>query len=168
MKLVPWLNAGEKRWTPVVLFGVIERLPFRSSVRSQVQTSVQNEPVMRRYAISCEFYRAKQAAALADCIRKLAHQWEHPIAGVWLVTTTLSAGELRSALLPHLGFQDRLYICEAGEDKAEFNVLPTGGGKAAEIENTREKSRIVAGIFSRNGRSSRHLKAATPKNLRSA
>jgi hypothetical protein len=123
---------------------------------------------MRRYAISCEFYRAKRAATLGDCIRQLVNEWEQPIAGVWLVKTTLSAGGLRSALLPHLDFQDRLYICEVGEDQAEFNVLPANGGKHAQIENAPEKSRILANIFSRNGQGSRHLKAATSKNLQSA
>jgi hypothetical protein len=167
MNLGPWLKVGGNIWTPIVFFGVIQWLPFRSSVWSQVQTSVQNGPVMRRYAISCEFYRAKQAVLVADCIRRLVQEWEHPIKGVWLVTTTLSAGELRSALLPHLDFQDRLYICETGEDKAEFNVMSASGGKVPGIAATRERSRIVAGIFSRNGRGSRHLRAATPKNLRS-
>jgi hypothetical protein len=123
---------------------------------------------MRRYVITCEFYRAKRAAGVADCIRKLATEWEHPLAGVWLVQTNLSAGDIRASLLPHLDFQDRIYVCEAGKDAADFNILPTSGGKVTQIDDARTKNLILKGIFSRNGRSSRHLKAATAKSLISA
>lgn len=123
---------------------------------------------MRRYAITCDFYRPKRCKALGDIIKKLSDEWEHPLTGLWLVKTSLTAGEIRTALLPHLDFQDRIYICEVGADNAEFNALPASGGKVTHIEEAREKSRMLAGIFSRNGQGSRHLKAATSKNLRSA
>lgn len=123
---------------------------------------------MRRYAITCEFYRAKRAAAVGDCIRRIASQWEHPLASVWIVKTSLSAGDIRSALLTHLDFQDRLYICEAGADTAEFNAVPSSGGKVMRIDDARVKNRILTGIFSRNGQGSRHLRDATAKSLKSA
>jgi hypothetical protein len=120
---------------------------------------------MRRYAITCEFYRTKRAAAIGDCVRKIATEWEHPLSGMWLVKTALSAGEIRSALLALLDFQDRLYICEAGPDKAEFNALHSGGGKVLRIEDARARSRLLTAIFSRTGHGSRHLKAASARSL---
>ncbi len=148
-------------------FGVMQWLPFRSSVRSQVQIP-RKEQGMRRYVITCEFYRGMHAAAAADCIRRLASEWEHPLEGVWIVATPLSAGEIRSALAAHLGFRDRVCICETGTDRAEFNTLAASGEKVTQIQDARANSRLLADIFSRNGQSSRHLKAATAKNLRSA
>ncbi|MGO9547108.1 MAG: hypothetical protein ACLPPF_20235 [Rhodomicrobium sp.] len=123
---------------------------------------------MHRYVIACEFYRPKRAAGVADTIRKLASQWEHPLAGLWIVETALSAGDIRSLLLAHLDFQDRVFISETGRDTAEFNTVPASGGKVTQIEQARSKSRMLAGIFGRNGKSSRHLMAATSKNLQSA
>jgi hypothetical protein len=124
---------------------------------------------MRSYVIACEFYRGKKGqAALTDQIRCIAEQWEQPNAGTWLVRTELPASAIRSALLPHLDFKDRIFICEAGEDRAEFNALPACGVKVTNIEMARERSRLLAGIFSRNGRSSRHLRAATSRSLQSA
>lgn len=122
---------------------------------------------MHRYIITCELYRAKRASAIADCIRRLASEWEHPLAEVWVVTTQLNAAGIRSALLAHLDLQDRLYICEAGSDAAGFNALQASGGKVTPIEQGRAKNRMLATIFGRDGKSSRHLKAATAKNWKS-
>lgn len=123
---------------------------------------------MRRYAITCEFYRAKRAAVIDSCIRAMSKDWERPLAGLWLINTPLSAGDIRSALMSNLDFQDRLYVCEIGADAAAFNALPSSGGKVMNIDDARSKNRILTGIFSRDGRESRHLKAATSKSLRSA
>ncbi len=123
---------------------------------------------MRRYVIACELNRAKRAAFIGDCIRRIASEWEHPLAGTWVVETSLSANDIRTALIAHLDFKDRIYICEAGESAAQINTLPGGGGKVTQIEDARAKSRILADIFSRNGRGSRHLTAATSKSLKSA
>jgi hypothetical protein len=130
---------------------------------------------MRRYMIACEFHRAKRSAIVADCIRRIASEWQHPVSGVWIVETSLSANDIRAALLVHLDREDRMYICEAGASAAEVNTLGDKGEKVTQIEEARTKSRILADIFSRNGRGSRHLKAATghlkgtiSKNLRSA
>jgi hypothetical protein len=123
---------------------------------------------VQRYVIACEFLRAKRAPAVADCIRKIASEWQHPLSNIWIVETSLSAGEIRSALLPHLDFQDRLLITETGAGAAEFNTLPDCGGKVIQIQAARGQNRMLASIFSRNGRGSRHLKAATAKSLRSA
>ncbi len=123
---------------------------------------------MRRYAITCEFYRPKRAAVVDDCIRRIASEWERPLAGVWLVTTELSASGIRSALLPNLDFQDRLFVVEAGSEAAAFNALPSSGGKVTHIEEVCKKSRMLTAIFSRDGKGSRHLRAASAKSLRSA
>jgi hypothetical protein len=169
MRVIPSLIEGEiKRWTPSHFFGVMKRLPFRSSVRSQVQIPVRKDLKVQRYVIACEFFRARRAPAVGDCIRKIATEWQHPLANMWIVETSLSAGEIRSALLPHLDFQDRVYITETGASSAEFNTLTDGGGKVTQIEDARSQSRMLASIFSRNGKSSRHLKAATAKSLKSA
>lgn len=153
----------------MLFFGVIKQLQSGSSVRSPVQTSVQDEPVMRCHILTCELYRPKRAHIVSEAIRRIAVEWQHPHGGVWIVKTPMTAGELRSALLPHLDFQDRLFICEAGEDRAEFNALPAGGGKVMQIEAaSSEGSRMLAGIFSRDGARSRHLKAATARSLQSA
>ncbi len=123
---------------------------------------------MRRYIITCEFYRNKRADEFADGVRRLASEWQHPLAGVWIVTTALSAGEIRESLLRYLGFQDRLYICEAGIEAAGFNAMDSSGGKVTQIGVARFKNRMLASIFGRDGNSSRHLKAATAKSLKSA
>lgn len=128
---------------------------------------------MNRYVIACEFYRVKRATEFADAVRKLASQWERPLAGVWIVETTLSASDIRSLLLAHADFQDRVYITEAGRDVAMFNTLPASGGKVTQLdqaraEQPRSKNRMLTAIFSRNGKTSRHLTAATSKSLRSA
>src|SRR5258706_1553183 len=161
MRIVPRLYmGGTKGWTPVLFLGVMVWLPFRSSVRSQVQTQVRKEPAMRRYVITCEFYRAKRAALIDNCIREISSEWERPLAGLWLINTSLSAGDIRSALLSNLDFQDRLYVCEIGADAAAFNALPSSGGNVMNMDDARAKNRILTGIFSRDGRNSRHLRAA--------
>jgi len=159
-----------KGWTPAHIFGVMERLPFRSSVRSQAQIPARKDSKVQRYVIACEFGRARRAPAVADCIRKLASEWQRPLSNMWIVETSLSASDIRSALLPHLDFQDRVYITEAGASTAEFNTLPDGGEKVTQIEDARSRSKslMLASIFSRNGQVSRHLRAATAKSLKSA
>jgi hypothetical protein len=169
MRVIPSFAPAEiKEWTPVHFFGVMNLLPFRSSVRSQVQIPARKDPKVQRYLIACEFFRARRAPAIADCIRKIASEWQHPLAHIWIVETSLSAGDIRSALLPHLDFQDRIYISKTGDSTAEFNTLPDRGGKVTQIEDARRQSRMLASIFSRNGLGSRHLKAATVKSLKSA
>ena len=123
---------------------------------------------VQRYVIACEFFRARRSPAVGDCIRKIASEWQHPLANLWIVETSLSASDIRSAVLPHLHFQDRIYISETGASTAEFNTLPDSGGKVTQIEDARSQSRMLASIFSRNGQGSRHLKAATAKSLKSA
>jgi hypothetical protein len=123
---------------------------------------------MRRYIITCEFYKTKRTNEFSDCVRRLASEWQHPLASVWIVKTSMNAGEIREALLVHLGFQDRLYICEAGSDAADFNTVQSSGGKITQIGEVRFKNRMLASIFGRDGSSSRHLKAATAKSLKSA
>ncbi|MFY9643077.1 MAG: hypothetical protein WCD20_17135 [Rhodomicrobium sp.] len=123
---------------------------------------------MHRYVIACEFYRANGAAEAADTIRRLATQWQHPLSSLWIVETSFSAGDIRAALLAHLDTRDRLYIREAANDTAEFNTTPAGGGKVTQIGEARVKSRMLAAIFSREGKRSRHLMAATSENLKSA
>jgi hypothetical protein len=123
---------------------------------------------MRRYVVACEFYRPKRAASIGDCIRRFASEWRHPLGNIWIVDTPLSAADIRAALLPHLDFQDRVYISETGPALAEFNTLPDGGGKVTQIGEARARNRLLAGIFSRNGNGSRHLMGATVKSLKSA
>ncbi|MGO8951866.1 MAG: hypothetical protein ACLQF2_00755 [Rhodomicrobium sp.] len=123
---------------------------------------------MHRYVIACEFYRANGAAEAADTIRRLASQWQHPLSGLWIVETSFSAGDIRAALLAHADSRDRIYIREAGNDTAELNTTPASGGKITQIGEARAKSRMLAAIFSRNGKRSRHLMAATSENLKSA
>jgi hypothetical protein len=169
MRVIPNFAAAEiKVWTPAHFFGVMKQLPFRSGVRSQVQIPARKDPNVQSYVIACEFFRAKRAPAIEDCIRKIASQWQHPLTNFWIVETSLSASDIRSALLPHLDFQDRIYIRETGDGTAEFNTFPDRGGKVTQIEDARSRSRMLASIFSRNGQGSRHLKAATAKSLKSA
>jgi hypothetical protein len=110
---------------------------------------------MRRYIVSCEFHKAK-AAAVTACIHRLATAWERPLVNLWLVETSLSAAEIRSALLPALGLRDKLYVCETRGDGAALN---TPAPKVA-----RRSARLLEGIFSRQGRESRHLRAAIARN----
>lgn len=124
---------------------------------------------MRSYAVTCELCNPKKGAhALVEQFRKIACEWSRPHAGLWLIRTELNATEIRSAILPHLHFNDRLFICEIGEDRAEFNAVNAAGGNVVCIEQARAKSHLLARIFSRDGSVSRHLRAATSKSLRSA
>jgi hypothetical protein len=124
---------------------------------------------MRSYAITCEFCNPKKSGALlSEQVRRLSREWSHPHASMWLVKTELSAAEIRTALLPHLHFNDRLFILEAGEDHSEFNSRSAAGGNVVCIDAARKRSHLLARIFSRDGTCSRHLKAATSKSLQSA
>lgn len=129
---------------------------------------------MHRYVIACEFSRAKSATAVADAIRRLSNEWEHPLSGLWVVETAFSARDIRSALLAHMDGNDRIYVTEAGRDKAEANVMPAGGAKVTpigpvmQLNEVRGKNRMLTAIFSRSGKKSRHLMAATSENLKSA
>jgi hypothetical protein len=152
----------------VLFFGVINRLPFRSRVRSKASNSITKDSTVHRYVIACEFYRASGAADAADTIRRLASHWEHPLSGLWIVETAFTAGDIRAAMLAQLDSRDRVYIREAGADTAEFNTVPASGEKVTQIAEARVKSRMLAAIFSRNGKRSRHLMAATSGNLKSA
>lgn len=152
----------------MLFFGVINRLPFRSPVRSQASNPSTKESTVHRYVIACEFYRDSGATEAVDTIRRLASHWEHPLSGLWIVETAFSAGDIRAALLAHLDCRDRVYIREAGTDAAEVNTVSASGGKVTPIGEARAKSRMLAAIFSRNGKRSRHLMAATSGNLKSA
>jgi hypothetical protein len=130
---------------------------------------------VQRYVIACEVDRAKRATEVANAIRRLASKWEHPLTGLWVVETTFSAQDIRSALLVHMGEKDRLYITEAGREKAESNVVPASGAKVTPIgpvvqvnEVRSNTNRMLTAIFSRSGKRSRHLTAATAENLKSA
>ncbi len=129
---------------------------------------------MHRYVIACEISRAKGATEVADAIRRLSSQWEHPLAGLWVVETAFNSRDIRSALLAHMDSRDRLYITEAGRDKAEVNVIRAGGekvtpiGPVVQLNEVRGMNRMLTAIFSRTGKRSRHLMAATAENLKSA
>lgn len=155
-------------WTLGLFFCVITWLPFRSSVRSPVYNPSTKDTTVHRYVIACEFYRERGANEAADTIRRLANHWEHPLSGLWIVETAFSAGDIRAALLAHLDYRDRVYIRDAGADTAEFNTISARGGKVTQIGEARAKSRMLAAIFSRSGKRSRHLMAATSGNLKSA
>jgi hypothetical protein len=129
---------------------------------------------VHRYVIACEVNRAKGAVQVADAIRRLASQWEHPLAGLWVVETAFKAQDIRAALLAHMDAKDRLYITEAGLDKAESNVVPSSGAKVTpigpvmKVNDLQGQNRMLTAIFSRSGKRSRHLMAATAENLKSA
>ncbi len=129
---------------------------------------------MHRYVIACEIKRAKGANAVADAIRRLASQWEHPLDGLWVVETKFKAQEIQTALLAHMGSADRLYVTEAGLDKAASNVMGASGqkispiGPVMQLAEVRGMNRMLTAIFSRSGKKSRHLTAATSENLKSA
>jgi hypothetical protein len=123
---------------------------------------------MRRYIITCELSKTKRSVQIADSIRKLASDWQHPLNNVWVVSTPLNAADIRTALLPHLSFQDRLFISETGSDAAEFNAVSAGGGKVTQLGELRSKNRMLASIFSRDGRGSRHLTPAAPAGFTGA
>ncbi len=129
---------------------------------------------MHRYVIACEVSRAKGATEVADTIRRLSSQWEHPLSGLWVVETAFKAQDIRAALLEHMDAHDRLYITEAGRDKAECNALEAAGekvtaiGPITQLAKVGGKNRMLTAIFSRSGKRSRHLTAATSENLKSA
>ena len=109
----------------------------------------QQSLAMRCYLITCELHKTKRRNALTDHIRRFSSEWKHPHDGLWLVKTSLTAREIRSAILPHVDFNDRIFICEAGHDHAEFNGLSSGGGRVTQLdlESVPRKSRILEGIF---------------------
>jgi hypothetical protein len=123
---------------------------------------------MRRYTISIELTKPKRALAVADCIRKFAAAWEQPLAGLWLVETSLSAAEIRSALLGAVDFKDRFFISETKGEPVALNARSLSNPKVVPIEGARVRARILSGIFERQGATCRHLKDATSKSLRSA
>jgi hypothetical protein len=131
---------------------------------------------VHRYVIACEIKRAKGATAVADTIRRLSSQWEHPLSTLWVVETSFKAQDIRAALLEHMDSQDRLYITEAGQEKAQANALQVSGQKVTAIGPVTRLTpalvsthRMLTAIFDRSsGKRSRHLTAATSENLKSA
>jgi hypothetical protein len=129
---------------------------------------------VHRYVIACEVKGVKGAAAVADTVRRLALHWERPLDGLWIVETRFKANEIHAALQGHLGIADRLYVVEAGSDMAETNALALNGHKVTPLAPNkslvpvRHINRMLTAIFSRTGKTSRHLTAATSENLKSA
>jgi hypothetical protein len=129
---------------------------------------------VHRYVIACEVTRPKGATAVADTIRRLATEWEHPLDGLWVVETTFKAQDIQAALLEHMTPADRLLVVEAGPDKAAYNVMASAGRKVSSLGAVMKltkmpgMNRMLTAIFSRSGKKSRHLTAATSENLKSA
>lgn len=123
---------------------------------------------MRRYIISYDLYRpGNNYSDFTGEIKRLAQDWEHPIANLWIVETPLSAAEIRALLGMHMVTGDKLYICEAGEDFAGMDV---GGGTPARMTavNSYERApvKLLANVLNSDGggspmRESRLLTAAT-------
>jgi hypothetical protein len=101
---------------------------------------------MRRYVIACEFFRADSAMETADRIFRLANDYQHPVAGIWLIGSALSASEIRSALLPHLSLRDRIVISEAGSSSQLLSRREDGKPAGEE----RARSSLLTSVLSRS------------------
>ncbi len=158
----------------MLFFGDIERLPLVAASGARFKPQARKIATCTATSSHAKLTAPKAPSQVADAIRRLASQWEHPLAGLWVVETTFKAQDIRSALLAHMDAKDRLYITEAGRDKAESNAMPASGAKVTpigpvmQVTEVQGKNRMLTAIFSRSGKRSRHLTAATAENLKSA
>jgi hypothetical protein len=80
---------------------------------------------MRPYIIAYDLYRpGTNYSDLSGAIKRLADDWEHPLANLWIVATDLSADDIGSLLAAHLGAGDKLYIREGGDDVSGIDIAP--------------------------------------------
>ncbi len=122
---------------------------------------------MRRYIITCDFHPTHHNyGAIAREIKLLDPACEQPHRGAWLVSTPLTAQAIRAALLPHIDFSDRFFVCEAGDDTARFNALQRAGSRNVINFEPRKRSSMLSSVLHDAKRGSRMLKAATGGNSR--
>ncbi|WP_088346966.1 MULTISPECIES: hypothetical protein [Rhodomicrobium] len=108
---------------------------------------------MRRYIISYDLYRpGNNYSDFTGEIKRLAQDWEHPLANLWIVETPLSAAEIRALLGDHLVTGDKLYICEAGDDFAGMDVGPGTPARMTAVNSyERAPVRLLANVLSQTG-----------------
>lgn len=124
---------------------------------------------MRRYIITCDFHPAHaNYSALAREIKLLDASCEQPHRSAWILSTHLSAHDIRTSLLPHVDFGDRFFVCEIGEDVARFNALQRTGARNVINFEPRKRSAMLSSVLHDSKPGSRMLKAATAGNFRSA
>lgn len=122
---------------------------------------------MRRYIITCDFHPNHQSyRAIAHEISVLDAGFMQPHHGAWIVSTRASAKEIRDALLPHVDFSERFFVCETGEDSARFNALDRTGARNVINFQPRKRSAMLSSVLHDSKPGSRMLKAATGGNFR--
>ncbi len=119
---------------------------------------------MRRYLITVDIQDIHALAEIDSLVKDIDRNCEHPHRGAWVASTDMSAAALRQHLLPHVDFNCRLFICEAGSDAAKFNALERVANRNVIRFEERKRSPILESVLSRRERSSIMLKAATAGN----
>jgi hypothetical protein len=123
---------------------------------------------MQRYIISYDLYRpAHNYSDFTAQIKRLGHDWEHPLANLWIIETKYFADEIRHILSDYLASGDKLYICEIGDDQAAMDMAPLAHcSVAATRTKKRAQVRLLANVLSHPaaGRESHLLMAAIGEN----
>lgn len=59
---------------------------------------------------------------LFDGIKKVSNDWAHPLESVWIVETSLSAGQIRDHLTSHIDKNDKLIVLRLGKEAAWYGL----------------------------------------------
>lgn len=77
---------------------------------------------MKTYLVTYDLYRpGQQYTELIDAI-KSSENWAHVQQSVWVIHSNLSAVSIRSILSTYLDQNDKLFICELGNEAAWFGL----------------------------------------------
>jgi hypothetical protein len=80
---------------------------------------------MRQYIIAYDLYRpVHNYSDLTGAIKRLADDWEHQLANLWIIETDLNAEDIGLLLAAHLASGDKLYIREGGYDLTGIEISP--------------------------------------------
>jgi hypothetical protein len=103
---------------------------------------------MRQYIISYDLYRpGHNYSDLTGAIKRLGHDWIHPLANLWIIDTDMSATEIRGALGDHLVPGDKLYVREAGDDLAGMDIAPGAYSMTAHSSTPRAPVKLLARVL---------------------
>lgn len=103
---------------------------------------------MRRYVITCDFHNPYQDhKPFGKQIRLIDPGCDQPHSGVWIIRSPMSASDLRHSLLPFLGADDKLFVCEAGLDMAGFGAVEAPATRNVVQFTRRNKSSMLTSVL---------------------
>lgn len=80
----------------------------------------------RIYSIQYDLLLApgRDYTRLIEAIKSLGTTWAKPLLSCFVIVSSLSATQIRDALIPHVDKNDKLLVMQAGPDWAARNLAP--------------------------------------------